>query len=100
MTQTQNTRYFLGRVLVEETLDSQDNPLSKQTLTYNGSKLIAKTDAENCETTYTYDRAGRLTAETCGKSSTTYTYDPLNRIEKITRHFGYKPDSIHPSIYL
>ena len=93
-TQTRYTRDFLGRVLVEETLDPQNKPLSRQTFTYKGSKLIAKTDAEKCESTYTYDRAGRLTAETCGDSLTTYAYDPLNCIEKITRYFGYKPDEV------
>ena len=93
-TQIRYTRDFLGRVLVEETLDPQYKPLSRQTFTYKGSKLIAKTDAEKCESTYTYDRAGRLTAETCGDSLTTYAYDPLNRIEKITRYFGYKPDEV------
>ncbi|MHC4150404.1 MAG: RHS repeat-associated core domain-containing protein, partial [Planctomycetota bacterium] len=62
------------------------------TYTYDPlNRLITKTDALGCVTTYGYDSAGNMTSiKDANDHTRTYTYDELNRVTKITSHMGYE----------
>ena len=90
-TSTCYQRDYLGRTTLEETYDVHQQLISSQTFTYKGKKLISKLDVENCLTTYTYDFAGRLIAETCGNASKNISYDTLGRVHQVIKWFGFQP---------
>lgn len=92
-------RDFLGRILKEEIYDVHDQFLSSQSFVYKGWRLISKTDALNCTTSYTYDGAGRLVSETCENALTTYAYDELGRLAYTKEYFGFHPDECQIQAY-
>lgn len=90
-TETYFQRDLLGRVLVEEQIDSNKNILTQQRWSYQGARLAAYTDAEGRVTTYRYDRGGRLIEECTGRKQTQYTYDDLQRLQHIKEWYGDDP---------
>lgn len=87
-TQTVYLRDCFGRVFSEEAFDGQGQLLTSQTWTYQGNKVIAKTDAEGCTTYYLYDGAGRLISERRGEAFKTLEYDSLGRVAKVIQWTG------------
>lgn len=68
-------RYDLQSRVVEK--DYQG--LAKETFTFEGLRLVSKKDKGGNETSYHYDRAGRLIAEKSHDRPTEYEYDSLGR---------------------
>jgi YD repeat-containing protein len=64
---------------IRKTISYHNATLAEETYEYQGLHLSAQIDAEGHRTTFTYDRAGRKTAETTALDTTTFQYDEFSR---------------------
>ena len=70
---------YQKRTLSEEKYSPQNQLLSTKSSIYNAYHLLQEIDPEGVITTYTYDGAGRKTAEHKGDQEILYFYDTLGR---------------------
>jgi RHS repeat-associated protein len=83
-TQVHYTYDLFQRPTSKTTTSAEDNLLSTETWRYNAFHLLSYTDPQGLTTTYTYDKAGRKTAEQAEHRKRTYTYDALGFLERTT----------------
>jgi len=77
--------YDLFQRMTSKKIHSADGSLlSKEEWKYNTFHLLSYTDAQGLTTIYTYDGAGRKTAEQAGSLKKTYLYDALGFLCKTT----------------
>ena len=74
---------YLKRSILEDVYAADGTPLRSISNRYNAFHLISKTDPEGIETTYRYDGAGRLIAETRGHKTIQYQYDALGNRNRV-----------------
>lgn len=79
---TSYTYDILGRVVSKKVVDRQKTALSKEVYVYSTFHLLKQINAEEYQTHYTYDGAGRKIQENYEGKLTEWVYDPLGRIEK------------------
>jgi len=72
----------LGNVVQTKVLDPSGLVLKTASAVYQGSKVVAETDAAGYVTYYEYDDAGRKVAVIREDHRTQYVFDPLGRIAK------------------
>ncbi|MDB2614032.1 hypothetical protein N9Y92_02610 [Chlamydiales bacterium] len=77
-----------GRLIKKMTYSEEGELLSTETSEFQGQLLVKNTDAENFETFYSYDGAGREIAVIQGDAKTTFSYDALGRKESTTHWDG------------
>ncbi len=85
-TRTLHLYDHLGRLITKQVIDKRGTLLTEEHYHYRGFQLIEQIDAEGISTQFTYDGAGRKTAEHRGEQTTTYTYDTLGRLASTLHH--------------
>ncbi|MDE3045800.1 MAG: RHS repeat-associated core domain-containing protein, partial [Verrucomicrobiota bacterium] len=75
---------YLNRV-VHKTISLNNAVHAEESFEYIGYHLVAKTDAEGNRAVYTYDGAGRKTAEEFAGEKILFSYDALGRPHKVTK---------------
>lgn len=90
-TVTKYTYDAIKRPISAEIYDEQGTLLSTIRKTYQGSRLIAETDATGAVTAYTHYPDGKVKSKQKGEHTITFTYDTWGRECKTVEQYG--PDS-------
>ena len=73
--ETRFTYDILQHVIAQETFSPEGICLVRESWEYNTFHMLSHTDIEGQKTVYSYDRAGRKTAEQCGDHRLQFSYD-------------------------
>lgn len=98
-TQTCYKYDVLGHVVFEEVCNSNNEPLSHTSATYDAFHQLTSTDAEGLVTNYSYDGAGRLIEISFQNRSLRFTYDTLGRIDTKSTQYGPTPNNISVQVF-
>lgn len=74
---------IFGHPIKTETFSALGELLTLTTATYSPFQKLSETDPNGVTTFYSYDFAGRKTAEQKGEKLLTYTYDELGRLHQL-----------------